>query len=242
MVLGGVLYTVCITAQTLGFGVDAAGVRAFAGSSAPLNDLGNAYVGSGMAELLDAGAMLSAFGAALGGVAVGSRMLFALSRDGLLARAVSRASPRTRARRRPALAAIMVLALVALLAFGIAGTHPLDAFFYLATTGVLSLLVMYIVTDVGAIRVALGDGPGARMVGRDPPRLRDRGGRLHALQHLSPVPDVALRPVPYIVAAWLAVGLVVTFLVPGFSERVAAQLAAAPASEQPELARAVNRL
>ena len=30
------------------------------GSGAPLNDLGNAYVGSGMAELLDAGAMLSA--------------------------------------------------------------------------------------------------------------------------------------------------------------------------------------
>ena len=157
VVLGGVLYTVCITAQTLGFGVDAAGVRAFTESGAPLNDLGQAYVGGGMAELLDLGAMISAFGAGLGGVAVGSRMLFALARDGLLARRLSGVSDGTGAPA-PALAAIMGLALAALLAFGIAGTRPLDAFFYLATIGVLSLLVMYIVTNVGAIRVAHADG------------------------------------------------------------------------------------
>src|SRR3954467_11267433 len=77
VVLGGVLYTVCITAQTLGFGGGAAGVRAFTQSGAPLNDLGRSYVGSGMAELLDLGAMVSAFGAALGGVAARPPQLFA---------------------------------------------------------------------------------------------------------------------------------------------------------------------
>src|SRR3954466_12420254 len=82
VVLGGVLYTVCLSAQTLGFGVDAAGVHAFTRSGAPLNDLGRSYVGSGMASVLDLGAMMSAFGAALGGVAVGSRMLFLSARGG----------------------------------------------------------------------------------------------------------------------------------------------------------------
>ena len=34
-------------------------------------------------------------------------------------------------------------------------------------------------------------------------------------KHLSPVPESPYDLFPYIVAAWLAVGLVVTFLVPG---------------------------
>jgi amino acid transporter len=241
VVLGGVLYTVCITAQTLGFGIDAAGVGAFAGSGAPLNDLGHAYVGSGMAELLDAGAILSAFGAALGGVAVGSRMLFALARDGLLARPLSGVSEGTGAPA-PALAAIMTLALVALLAFGIAGTQPLDAFFYLATTGVLSLLVMYIVTNVGAIRVALADGPARAWWAVVLPACGILVAGYTLFKHVSPVPDAPYDLFPYIVAAWVAAGLAVTFVVPGFSERVATRLGLAPASEQPELAPALDRL
>jgi hypothetical protein len=56
------------------------------------------------------------------------------------------------------------------------------------------------------------------------------------------VPDAPYDLFPYIVAAWLAVGLAVTFVVPGFSERVVARLGLAPGSEQAELARALDRL
>ena len=59
-------------------------------------------------------------------------------------------------------------------------------------------------------------------------------------KHVSPLPQSPYDLLPHIVAAWLAVGLVLTFLVPGFSKRVAVQLGLA--SEQPELARALNRL
>src|SRR5215210_4832253 len=232
VVLGGVLYTVCITAQTLGFGIDAAGVRAFTESGAPLNDLGRSYVGSGMAELLDLGAMVSAFGAALGGVAVGSRMLFALARDGLLVHRLSGVSEGTGAPA-PALAAIMSLSLAALLAFGIAGTRPLDAFFYLATTGVLSLLVMYIVTNVGAIRVAAADGEDRRWRALVLPAAGIAVAGYTLFRHLSPVPASPYDVFPYVVAAWLAIGLALTFAVPGFSARVVERLGLGPDQSSP---------
>jgi amino acid transporter len=230
--LGGVLYTVCIAAQTLGFGVDAAGVHAFTASGAPLNDLGRSYVGSGMAELLDVGATISAFGAGLGGVAVGSRMLFALARDGLVIRRLSGVSEGTGAPA-PALAAIMGFGLVALLAFGVAGTRPLDAFFYLATIGVLSLLVMYIVTNVGAIRVAAADRDARRWWAVALPAAGILVAGYTLFKHLSPVPDSPYDIFPYVVGGWLAVGLTISLAIPGFSARVAERLGLAAAQSNP---------
>ena len=46
------------------------------------------------------------------------------------------------------LGAVLSLDLVLLVAFAIGGTPPLKVFFYLATIGVLSLLVMYALTNV----------------------------------------------------------------------------------------------
>src|SRR4051794_28924691 len=82
--LGAVFYVACEIVQTLGFGTDAAGVAAFASSSAPLGDLAQAYVGSGMAAVLDLVAVVSAVGAGLGCASVCARMLFAMARDGRL--------------------------------------------------------------------------------------------------------------------------------------------------------------
>ena len=42
----GIFYILCILVQTWGFGADAAGAKAFAGSAAPLGDLARSYVGS----------------------------------------------------------------------------------------------------------------------------------------------------------------------------------------------------
>src|SRR5206468_6866830 len=79
-------YVICMTAQTLGFGTDAAGVHAFSHSAAPLGDLAQSYIGSTMADVLDVVAILSALGAGLGCTSVGTRMLYALGRDGILSR------------------------------------------------------------------------------------------------------------------------------------------------------------
>jgi hypothetical protein len=69
-----------IIAQTLGFGTDAAGVKAFGSSAAPLGDLSKDYVGSAPSDLINLGAMIGAFASGLGTATAGSRFLFVAGR------------------------------------------------------------------------------------------------------------------------------------------------------------------
>lgn len=217
---GAVFYVACMVTQSLGFGLDAAGVDAFRGSQAPLGDLADHFVGSALATLLDAGAVLSAVGAGLGGVTVAARMLFAFGRDGLTLTGFGRISPRHRVPGR-ALAFEMLVGLVLLTSFRVAGTAPLDVFFYLATLGVLSLLVMYILTNVAAVRrlerrsmraailAVVGSGIAAYVLYRN----------------VWPVPAAPYRYFPYGVLGWLLFGLLITVVRPGFVAAAARGLA-----------------
>jgi amino acid transporter len=210
-----------MVAQTLGFGTDAAGVRAFAGSGAPLNDLGKSYVGAGLAAVLDFGAMISALGAGLGCAAVGSRLLFALSRDGVFDRRLA-AVARSTGAPAIALAVLMVLDGGGLIAFGAAGTAPIKVFFYFATVGVLSLLVMYMVTN----------GAAMLFLWRRERRWLDLALPLGGIavagytiyRNVYPAPASPFDVFPYIVLGWLALGSAAALLVPGFAERLGAQL------------------
>ena len=216
---GAVFYVACVTAQSLGFGTGAAGVSAFRHSQAPLGELAQRYVGTPLASLLDLGAVLSALGAGLGGVTVAARMMFAFGRDGLAARRLSGVSAATGVPRR-ALAVEMLFGLALLTAFRLAGTSALNIFFYLATIGVLSLLVMYVLTNVAA----------ARHLGRRSlwQVVAPAGGVLIAgfvLYHnVWPVPAAPYEFFPYLVLGWLAAGLIATAVIPGFSAKVDAGL------------------
>ena len=206
---GAVFYVACIVVQTLGFGAGAAGVSAFRHSQAPLGELARRYVGSPLAALLDLGAVLSALGAGLGGVTVAARMMFAFGRDGLAARRLGTVSAATGVPRR-ALAAEMLTGLVLLTAFRLAGTPALNVFFYLATIGTLSLLVMYILTNVAA----------ARHLGRRSPvqLVPAVAGVLIAgfvlYRNVWPVPPVPYQFLPYLVLGWLLAGLALTAVIP----------------------------
>jgi amino acid transporter len=172
-------------------------------------------VGTPLAAALDLGAVLSALGAGLGGVTVAARMMFAFGRDGLAARRLGGVSAATGVPRR-ALAAEMGVGLVLLTAFRLAGTPALNVFFYLATVGTLSLLVMYVLTNVAA----------AWHLGRRSPWqvVAPAGGVLIAgfvLYHnVWPVPPAPYEFFPYLVAGWLAAGLVITTVIPGFAAKV----------------------
>jgi amino acid transporter len=216
---GAVFYVACVTAQSLGFGTGAGGVSAFTHSQAPLGDLAKRYVGTPLAALLDLGAVLSALGAGLGGVTVAARMLFSFGRDGIASRRLGGVSAVTGVPQR-ALAAEMLIGLALLTAFRLAGTSALNVFFYLATIGTLSLLVMYVLTNVAA----------ARHLGRRSlwQVVAPAGGVLIAgfvLYHnVWPVPPLPYKYFPYLVLGWLAAGLVITAVVPGFSGKVGAGL------------------
>jgi amino acid transporter len=212
---GAVFYVACITAQTLGFGTSGAGVSAFQHAQAPLSELAERYVGKPLASLLNLGAVLSALGAGLGGVTVAARMMFAYGRDGLATRRLSGVSAATGVPRR-ALAVEMLIGLALLTAFRLAGTSALNVFFYLATIGTLSLLIMYVLTNVAAAW-HLGQRSWWQVVA-------PTGGVLIAgfvLYHnVWPVPPAPYEYFPYLVVGWLVAGLIVTALIPGFAMKV----------------------
>ena len=198
-------------------------MKTFTDSQAPLGDLARTYVNRPMADALDAGAMLSAIGAGLGGVSVASRMLFALGRDGILPRPLARVS--STGAPVMGLAVALTLSLTALLSFGLAGTAALSSFFYLATMGVLSLLVMYIVTNAAALRFLF-------VAARRVPRweiVLPLGGIAVAgytlYRNVWPVPSYPFNIFPYVVAAWLAVAAVAVWVVPGLAQRTERGLA-----------------
>jgi amino acid transporter len=223
---GAVFYVICMTAQTLGFGTDATGVHAFGSSGAPLGDLARSYVGAPMADVLDLVAVLSAIGAGLGCASVGARMLFALGRDGVLSRELSEVSPGTGT---PAVALALELgfSLVFVIGFAVAGTSAIDTFFYLATIGILNLLVMYVVTNIGALRYLFLSVPRRAPLWE---LVLPVGGIAFAgytlYKNVWPVPPHPFDLFPYIVAGWLAVGFAAVWLVPGLAPRVESRLRA----------------
>lgn len=214
----GVFYTLVMLAQSLGFGIDAAGVKAFATSSSPLGDLSTDYVGSAMANAINLGAMISAFASALGTATGASRILFALGRDGFITRRLGVASARTGAPAH-ALAVIMVIALCVIIGFRINGTDNTNVFFYMGTLGVLSMLVAYVVIQFGAARfLYLGRREsrwGIVIIGL---ALCAIGYTLY--KQVWPRPPSPYDVFPYIVGAWALVGVAITVAFPAFTRRM----------------------
>ena len=222
---GAVFYVACVVAQSLGFGTGAAGVSAFRHSQAPLGDLARRYVGTPLATSLDLGAVLSALGAGLGGVTVAARMLFSFGRDGIASRRLSGVSRATGVPQR-ALATEMLVGLALLTAFWLAGTSALNVFFYLATIGTLSLLIMYVLTNLAAARHL-----GRRSPWQVLPPACGAGIAGFVLYHnVWPVPPRPYEFFPYLVLGWLAAGLLVTAMIPGFSGKVSSGLEHAAAT------------
>src|SRR5215212_4089735 len=143
----------------------------------------------------------------------GSCMLFALCRDGFLSRRLGETSDRTGAPVN-ALAVVMVIAIVAFVSQRIGGVSAVNAFFYPGTIGVLSLLVAYIVTNVGALRFLFL----TRRV-----RVWEAIVPVIALAilvyviyaNVYPVPAFPFNVFPYVVAAWLILGLGIVLFIPG---------------------------
>jgi len=218
-----IFFTFGFFVQTIGFGVDKVGVHQFATSSNSLADLGRTYVGSGLSDAMSLAATLSAFGSALGTAIAASRVLFALGRDGFMSRRLGETAGRTGA---PvgALAVVMSIAFVVIIAQRVNGTTPVNAFFYPGTIGVLLVLVAYIVTTLGTIRFFFF-GRRVRLWEIVVP-LGALGILGYTLYHqIFPTPPYPYNRFPYYAAVYLVIGILITFVVPGFARRVGDRLA-----------------
>jgi amino acid transporter len=218
----GVIYM-----QAEGFGLGAAGVKAFAASSGPLSQLATTYVGKAMAAAIAAGATISAFAAAFGTAAGATRLLLTLGRDRLLPSRLSRTtegagSPVT------AMIAVVVITTVSAVALSVLGVSAVSVFGDFGALGVLALLVVYLATQVGAIRL-FSRGGRSRPVKAVVPAVAIilLGYALYG--NLYPVPALPGATFPYIVLAWIVVGIVMSLLFPQRLREAAAHLADDPA-------------
>jgi amino acid transporter len=219
----GIFYILCITVQTWGFGADAAGAKVFSASGSPLGDLARSYVGSGMSEAIDLGAMVSAFASGLAATAAAARILFALSRDTPVGGALGRASTRTGAPA-GALTVVLTIGVGVIVVQRLAGVNAVNAFFYPGTIGVLSLLVAYALTNVGAISYLFIRMRRAPMWELIFPILGICviGYTLYKNVHGVVFPYSRF---PLVVAIWLVIGLGIVLIWPGLSARIGASLA-----------------
>jgi amino acid transporter len=219
----GIFYFFVMLSQTLGFGTDEAGVAAFAGSSSPLGDLSNQYVGAALEDAINLGATLSAFASALGTATAGSRVLFALSRDSLRpTHPLTRISTRSGA---PvgALALVMTIGFGGLIAQRIAGTNAVNAFFYPGTIGVLALMVAYIATNLGAIR-HLFLGTLRRPVWQIVFPVVGIAFLVFTIYKNVEGTSAPYSRFPWYVLAWLAVGALVVIAAPHVARRIGERL------------------
>jgi amino acid transporter len=150
-------------------------------------------------------------------------MLFALCRDGFLSRRLGETSDRTGSPAN-ALAVVMIIAIVTFGTQRIGGVSAVNAFFYPGAIGVLSTLVTYIVVNVGALRF-LFLGRRVRAWEAIVPVVALAILVYVIYANIYPVPAFPFNIFPYIVAAWLVLGLGIVLLVPGLARRIGANLA-----------------
>jgi amino acid transporter len=157
-IFGGVYFFLVTAVEVMGFGTSGKGVTAFINSTSLIGDLGTSYVSSWLGNIITAGAMISAFGCALACTVGAARLVFAMSRDGVLPARLSRVSDK---RRTPIVAsAAVVLAVYVVVAFTwfVLGGDPFTLFAESGTIGTLILLVVYVLATIGMVRLVFFAG------------------------------------------------------------------------------------
>jgi len=204
--LSGLFYLVCSYAQVIGFGVDAEGLKALSSSTLPLSDLSTKYMTTGFGTVLILVAALSNFSCALGSYCAGSRMLFALSRDGLMPKIMMKLHPKHDT---PYFALILIIVISNVVQIGLFKHDGIEVFGYLATIGSLAILVSYIFTSVGAMVYFTKNkvwGKAHLIV----PIVSILALLYVLYSNIYPIPEFPNNLFPYIVLGWIAVGFILS--------------------------------
>jgi amino acid transporter len=153
-IIAGIFYIFVSSVEVLGFGTSAADMARFHASGSLLGDLGAAYVGTGVGDVVTAGAMLSAFAGAMACGLGSARLIYSLGRSAG-APGVTVVSRRWGTPIGAIIATFgFMLVVVALFGF-VLRTDGLTLFADTGTIGTLVLIVAYIMTTIGAIALLL---------------------------------------------------------------------------------------
>jgi len=185
-----------------------------------------------MADAINFGALTSAFASGLGCAVGAARLLFALGRDGFATTQLGDVSRRTGSPYK-ALAVVMTFAIVVGVALRWNGTTSVNAFFYMGTIGVLSMLVAYVVTNLGAMKFLHLERREAlwRVI---IPILALAALVYTLYKNLWPRPPHPYNLFPYIVGGWLLLDIAITFVFPGLARRIGLNLSRAEGIVEPK--------
>jgi amino acid transporter len=157
-IFGGVYFFLVTAVEVMGFGTTTKGVTAFINSTSLIGDLGTSYVSAWIGNLITAGAMVSAFSCALACTVGAARLVYAMSRDGMMPSRLSRVSDRHRTPVSAVAAVVIgVLVVIAFTWFALSG-NPFTLFEEAGTIGTLILLVVYILATIGMVRLVFFSG------------------------------------------------------------------------------------
>ncbi len=150
VVVVGAFYLLTAASQSLGYGTDAAGVKAYI-NGLPFTDLGKGYIGSVYADVLNLMATISLFAISLGVASGAARIMFAQARDATGKRTGLAGLSKHGA---PAMALVVVFVIIFFNVIGqqLAGTTVINATFYALQIGTVLLLVAYVLATIGAVR------------------------------------------------------------------------------------------
>jgi amino acid transporter len=194
-----------------------------------MGDLGTAYIASWVGDVITLGATISAFGCCLACVVGASRLLFAMNRDVVGGeRGLSKLSRQGT----PAASALVVVFLMVLIQviMGICGKAEIftATFAWSGTIGTLILLVVYVITTVGAIWLVFVKRrmsvPEWQVI---IPVLAIVVLGYTIYRNVVPWPTtVAGRALPIVAGAWIALCVLAVALLPNVARRLGRALAA----------------
>lgn len=228
MLVVGVFYLVMAYAATVGYGVNHM-ATGYANDPAPFDTISRQISGEPLAVLIDLAGIFSFFGAALAIINGGARIIYTVGRDGLFPRWTTRLHAK---RQTPinAIAALCAFGLVSGIALGLA-LEPINAFGFLGVLDALFVLLIYLLVNIACVRYFLRKRRADfRLVrhGMFPILSTLLIGGIFLALFVSPG-DAPLSYVPFILAGWMVLGVVILLALRG----KIAETAAVPAGQTP---------
>lgn len=224
IIVAGVLYCLIMFAQTIGYGTDADGVAAFAGSNSTLTSLSTMYISREYSLLIAFIAFVVAFASVLSSTAAAARLIYALARDGFGPKRLGVAHPKTGV---PTAAVYTTVVIALVLAGGIAafGGSAFDAYYWYATIAVLCMVVAYGMTSVGVIVYVFR---GRTRIPKWEIIMPVLGlvylAFVYAVQVIGQ--ETPYTYFPWIAGVWCLIGLAIIFALPKLAQRIGSRLTA----------------
>lgn len=148
VILVGLFYMLMSYVATVGYGIQ--DMAKFAEDAAPFDTLARRYGGPALVILVDAAGIVSLYAVAVAAVNGGSRIIYAISREGLFFRWLAQVHPRYQTPAH-AIAALGGLTLSVGLALG-TWLSPVQAFSLLGAMGALTALIIYALVSLACLR------------------------------------------------------------------------------------------